>query len=152
MKEDKSPEQGDSGRSKDKLRTALNTAGAEKWIIDELLKSPKLEKVTIPIYSRAGINPDLHDFSLVRLPDFLEWFEREFPNGVLSWDPDYEGGERGSHKFALKVAFNVQEDDQEAHFMVEPTPLEVESYHNRLSSLSYKGKDAVKANDLVYGR
>jgi hypothetical protein len=88
---------------------------------------------------------------LARLPEFLEWFEKEFPNGVVSWDPDYEGGEPGMHKFALRVDFNVQEDDQEAHFKVEPTPLELESYHSKLSTLSYKGNDAIKANELIYG-
>ncbi len=140
----------DSGKVDAKLRDALRSIGVETASIQKLLSSSRLRRAIVPIYTKSGLTPDSHGFWLIKLPKFLEWLEDEFPNGEVRWDSDYEGGQLGTHQFAIRVTFNLQEDDQGARRSIRPTGLEEEKYHQVLDKLSYKGRDAIQVHEILH--
>lgn len=133
------------------VRSALLRAGADKGVVQTILSSDKVRRATIPIYSRGSTRADEHDFWLIKLPEFVDWLEDRFPNGVVRWNPDFEGG-RTPHTFAIEVIFSLQEDDQGAKMMVRPSELDEERYHQKLEQLAYRESDAVPAHTIVHGR
>jgi hypothetical protein len=134
----------------EKLKGALGSIGVEAAAQQKLLSSSRLRRAVVPIYTKSGLTPDSHTFWLIRLPKFLEWLEDEFPNGQVSWDSDYEGGEPGTHQFAIHVTFNLLEDDQGARRSIRPTGLEEEMYHKVLDKLSYKREDAIQVHEILH--
>ncbi len=141
------------GRKVDaRLKGALRSIGVETASLQRLLSSSRLRRVVIPIYTKSGLTPDSHVFWLINLPKFLGWLQDAFPNGEVRWDSDYEGGEPGTHRFAIRVRLNLQEDDQGARRSIRPSGLEEEKYHQVLDKLSYKGGDAVQAHEILHAR
>ncbi len=141
------PFESQKAKLRDGIRKALYSIGVDKRVADRLISHKNLERITVPIYSKPGTT-DSHDFEIARLPDFLRWFEDEFPSGKARWDPDYES-EAGEHFSAIRVIFNLQEDDQDARVKVEPTILEEEAYRRKIKEYSYKKADEVKAHTII---
>jgi hypothetical protein len=135
----------------EKLRAALTALGVDKAIIEKLLYSPDLPRATMSVYSRGPARPDTNDFALAKLPEFLAWFEYTFPNGVLRWDPEHEGGSETVVGFALGVTFSLLEDDQGARIVARPNELDEESYHRKLEEFSNNESDAVKVQKILSG-
>ncbi len=140
----------DGGKVDTKLRGALGSIGVETASVQKLLSSSRLRRAVVPIYTKSGLTPDSHGFWLIQLPKFLEWLQDEFPNGEVRWDSDFEGGQPGTHLFAIHVTFNLQEDDQGARRSIRPTGLEEEKYHQVLDKLSYKGRDAIQVHEILH--
>lgn len=111
-----------------------------------------IDDVVIPIYWKDGLVSSVRPFWLVRLPEFLRSFEKEFPDGQVDWDRDYGTGGPGFEDIALRVYFNYQEDDQGDHWSPPPTLLEEESYYRMLARASFKGKKSVSASKVIHGR
>ncbi len=133
-----------------KLRDALRSIGVETASAKKLLSSSRLRRAVVPIYTKSGLTPDSHVFWLIKLPKFLEWLQDVFPNGQINWDRDYEGGQPGTHRFAIHVTLNLQEDDQGARRSIRPSGLEEEKYHQVLDKLSYKGRDAIQVHEILH--
>jgi hypothetical protein len=136
----------------DKLRKTLLSVGADKGSVDKLVSSKTLNDIVIPIYWKDGLVSSSRPFSLVKLPEFMKSFEKEFPDGQVRWDQDYESNDAASGDIALRVYFNYQEDDQGDHWSPPPTLLEEESYYRMLASGEFKGKKSVSASKVVHGR
>jgi hypothetical protein len=135
---------------KEKLRKGLLSIGADKGSVESLIVSKSLSKVVIPIYWKDGIVKKVSSLYLPGLPDFLTSFEKEFPDGQIRWDPDYEGERPDDGDVAIRVYFDYQEDDQGDHWSPKPTEQEEESYYKRLRRLAYKGSDPVPAHRIVH--
>ena len=119
--------------------------------VEKLLSAPDLSKATITVYSKGPGRPDSHSFCIERLPEFLEWFEYRFPNGVIKWDSKYEDGRSQTRGVALSVTFSLLEDDQGAHMMAKPSEWDEESYHQKVEEFSYAKQDAVAVRTLLKG-
>ncbi|MDA4116747.1 MAG: hypothetical protein OK455_00185 [Thaumarchaeota archaeon] len=136
----------------EQLRNALLSIGAGKKSVDILLKSKGLDKVIIPIYWRDGLVVKAHDsFLLQKLPDLLKSFGKEFPDGEIRWDPDYDEENNAGAKsdVAIRVYFNYQEDDQGDHWSPKPTPMEDENYQRMVKRYSYSGQKPVPAQAVL---
>ncbi len=136
----------------DNLRKSLLSVGADKSSVEKLVSSKSLNDIVIPIYWKDGLVSSSRPFSLVKLPEFLKSFGKEFPDGQVRWDQDYESNNAASGDIALRVYFNYQEDDQGDHWSPPPTLLEEESYHRMLASGEFKGKKPVSASKVIHGR
>jgi hypothetical protein len=134
---------------KNKLREALKSVGVDKDTISRLLSSRRLGRITVPLFARGTVNDEFNDLWLVRLPEFLRWFEKEFPDGLLRWDPEFEDPTTGKARPVLRVNFNYQEDDWGDHFSYRPTSLEEEAYHKKLRELRPKNGDKVDVGSIL---
>lgn len=134
------------------LRKALLSTGADKESVEKLVSSGAVDNVVIPIYWKDGLVSSVRPLWLVRLPEFLKSFEKEFPDGQVDWDKDYGTGGPGFEDVALRVYFNYQEDDQGDHWSPPPTLLEEESYYRMLARAAFKGKKSVSASKVIRGR
>ena len=134
---------------KEKLGAVLKSVGVDKDTISKLLSSHRLESITIPLYARGAVNDEFNDLWLVKLPEFVKWFEKEFPDGLLRWDPEFEDPTTGKARPVLRVNFNYQEDDWGDHFSYRPTPLEDEAYHKKLRALRPKNGEKVDVGSIL---
>lgn len=134
------------------MRKALLSTGADKESVEKLVSSGAVDNVVIPIYWKDGLVSSVRPLWLVRLPEFLKSFEKEFPDGQVDWDKDYGTGGPGFEDVALRVYFNYQEDDQGDHWSPPPTLLEEESYYRMLARAAFKGKKSVSASKVIRGR
>jgi hypothetical protein len=141
-------------REAEELRKSLSSIGVDKESTEKLLASPSLDKIVVPIYWKDGIVFHVSSLSLPSLPSFLKSFEKEFGDGQVRWDPDYDetNPKDGRSDVAIRVYFNYQEDDQGDHWSPKPTPEEEESYQLMLKRHSYKGSDSVQAHAVLQGR
>jgi hypothetical protein len=153
-KKEKPSRSGDKRSDSDALRKALLSIGTDNKSAEKLLSSRALEKVVIPLYWKDGIVLQTHPLWLSKLPNFLKSFEKEFPEGQVRWDPDYDEqtpqGE--SSRVALRVYFDYQEDDQGHHWSPKPTEIEEQSYQRMLRRFSYSGTGALQANSVLHGK
>jgi hypothetical protein len=134
------------------LQKALMSVGADKSSVERLISSKSLEDAVIPIYWKDGLVSSAHPFWLPKLPEFLRSFAKEFPDGQVRWDADYETNPPSSDDIALHVFFNYQEDDQGDHWSPQPTLLEEESYRRMLSNATFKGKKPMSVSAIVHGK
>jgi hypothetical protein len=134
------------------LRKALLSVGSDKDSVDRLISSKVIDDVVIPIYWKDGLVSTVRPMWLVGLPGFLKSFEKEFPDGQVRWDHDYESSDPAAGDVALRVYFNYQEDDQGDHWSPPPTLLEEESYYRMLARSFYKGKKPVPVSKVVHGK
>jgi hypothetical protein len=134
------------------LRKALLSVGADRDSVERLGSSKTLDEVVIPIYWKDGLVSSVRPLWLVKLPEFLKNFEKEFPDGQVRWDQDYNSSDPSSGDIALRVYFNYQEDDQGDHWSPPPTLLEEESYYRMLGKSSFKGKKSISASRVVHGK
>jgi hypothetical protein len=135
----------------ERLHRSLTSIGADKASAKRLTASKSLERIVVPIYWKEGLESRAHPFWLVKLPEFLKSFAKEFPDGEARWDPDYEGAEPADD-VAIRVHFNIQEDDQGNRWQPRPTLLEEEAYQKMLERSSYKGTKPVPAHLVVHGK
>ena len=134
------------------LRRSLLSIGADKESAEKLLSSGALGRLVIPLYWKDGLVSHPHPLLLSKLPSFLRSFEKEFPDGEVRWDPDYdENNQGGSGEYAIRVFFNYQEDDQGDHWSPKPTAIEQQSYQKMLERSSYTGPRAVQASAVLRG-
>ena len=134
-----------------KLRRSLISIGVDKDIAQKLVASKSLERIVVPIYWKDGLESRSNALWLTRLPEFLRSFTKEFPDGEVRWDPDYESSDP-AEDVAIRVRFNVQEDDQGNRFHPKPTLLEEEAYQRMLERSSFKGTKPVPAHVVVHGK
>jgi hypothetical protein len=136
------------------LRKSLLSLGIDKKSAEKLLASRALGKVVVPIYWKDGLVSQAHSLWVSKLPSFLKSFEKEFPDGEVRWDPDYDEqnlpGTSGD--VAVRVFFNYQEDDQGNHWSPKPTAIEEQSYQRMLKRFSYKGAAPIQAHAVLQGR
>jgi hypothetical protein len=136
------------------LRKAMLSIGVDKKSAEKLLASRALDKVVVPLYWKDGIVLQAHPLWLSKLPDFLKSFEKEFPEGRVRWDPDYDEqtpqGE--SSRVAIRVDFNYQEDDQGDHWSPKPTAIEEQSHQRMLKRFSYGGASPLQASAVLHGK
>ena len=135
----------------DSLHRSLTSIGAEKEVVKRLFSSKLLEHVVVPVYRKEGLASRTSSLWLMKLPDFLRGFAKEFPDGEVRWDADYEGANHAKD-VAVRVRFNVQEDDQGGRFQPKPTPLEEEAYQRMLEKSSYKGSRPVPISQVIHGK
>jgi len=141
------PSKGDSRA----LYRSLTSIGVEKEAARKIMTSKSLDRILVPIYRREGLESRASRLWLVKLPEFLRSFAREFPDGEVRWDPDYESTDPADD-VAIRVRFNVQEDDQGGRFQPKPTLLEEEAYQRMLERSSYRGTKPVPAYLVVHGK
>jgi hypothetical protein len=136
------------------LRKSLLSIGVDAKSAEKLLSSRSLERLVVPVYWKDGLTLQAHPLSLSKLPNFLRSFQKEFPEGQVRWDPDYDEqtpqGE--SSRVAIRVYFDYQEDDQGHHWSPKPTEIEQQSYQMMLKRFSYAGTGALQASAVIYGR
>jgi hypothetical protein len=135
------------------LRKSLLSIGIDEKSAEKLLSSRALDRVVVPVYWKDGLVLQAHPLSLSKLPNFLRSFQKEFPEGQVRWDPDYDEqtpqGE--SSRVAIRVYFDYQEDDQGHHWSPKPTELEEQTYQKMLKRFSYAGTGALQASAIIYG-
>ena len=138
----------------DELRKALLSIGVEKKSAEKLLASRSLDKVVVPVYWKDGLIAQAHTLWLSKLPSFLKSFGKEFPEGQVRWDSDYDehNPAAGSSREAIRVYFNLQEDDQGDHWSPKPTVIEEGSYRKMLERYSYVGTGALQASKVIHGK
>jgi len=138
----------------DALRKALLSSGVDAGSAGKLTGSPALERIVVPIYWKDGLVFHANSLWLPKLPSFLKSFEKEFPDGQVRWDPDYdeENPQDATSDVAIRVFFNYQEDDQGDHWSPKPTSIEEQNYYRMLKRFSYKGSSPVKAQTVLQGR
>jgi hypothetical protein len=136
------------------LRKSLLSIGVDEKSAEKLLSSRALERVVVPVYWKDGLTLQAHPLWLSKLPNFLKSFQKEFPEGQVRWDPDYDEqtpqGE--SSRVAIRVYFDYQEDDQGDHWSPKPTTIEEQSYQKMLKRYSYAGTGALQASAVIYGK
>jgi hypothetical protein len=135
----------------ERLRKSLVSIGVEKDDAKKLTASKTLDRIVVPVYWKEGLDSRVNSIWLVKLPEFLRSFLREFPDGEVRWDPDYESDDPADD-VAVRVRFNVQEDDQGNRWQPKPTLLEDEAYQRMLARAAYKGTRQVQAHQVVHGR
>jgi hypothetical protein len=145
---------GERKKADERLRKSLLSLGIDKKSAEKLLASRDLDEVVVPIYWKDGLVSQAHPLWLSKLPSFLKSFDKEFPDGEVRWDPDYdEQNLQGtSGDVAIRVFFNYQEDDQGNHWSPKPTAIEEQSYQRMLKRFSYKGKSPMQAHAVLQGR
>jgi hypothetical protein len=147
---------GSRGKKEDaaELRKSLLSIGADEKSAEKLLSSRALERVVVPVYWKDGLTLQAHSLWLSKLPNFLKSFQKEFPEGQVRWDPDYDEqtpqGE--SSRVAIRVYFDYQEDDQGDHWSPKPTTIEEQSYQKMLKRFSYTGTGPLQADAVLRGR
>ena len=147
---------GSEGKKEDAggLRKSLLSIGADEKSVEKLLSSRALERVVVPLYWKDGLTLQARPLWLSKLPTFLNSFQKEFPEGQVRWDPDYDEqtpqGE--SSRVAIRVYFDYQEDDQGDHWSPKPTTIEEQSYQKMLKRFSYAGTGALQASAIIYGK
>ncbi|MGD0636795.1 MAG: hypothetical protein ABSA72_01975 [Nitrososphaerales archaeon] len=134
-----------------KIHKALTSIGVDQDAAKRLTASKTLERVVVPIYWKEGLESRINSLWLIRLPEFLRSFAKEFPDGQVRWDSDYESDDP-SDDVAVLVRFNVQEDDQGNHWHPKPTLLEDEAYQRMIERASFKGSKPVHAHQVVHGK
>jgi hypothetical protein len=134
------------------LRKALLSVGADKESVETLLSSKYLQNIVIPIFWKDGLVSSVRPLWLVKLPEFLKSFGKEFPDGQVDWDQEYGSTAPGADDVALRVYFNYQEDDQGDHWSPPPTLLEEESYYRMLARDAYKGKKQISASRVIHAK
>ena len=117
-----------------------------------MVTSRQLARVTAPIYWKDGIVLKANSFWLQTLPEFLESFAREFPDGQIRWDPDYRAERPQDGDSAIHVFFSYQEDDQGDRWEPKPDITDVERYYAILKRFSYGGDKPVSASRIIHGR
>lgn len=143
---------GDStGVDIEKLHKSLMSIGVDRDDAKKLVSSRSLESTVVTVYWKDGLATRVNSIWLQKLPEFLRSFTHEFPDGEVRWDPDYDST-NPAEDVAIRVRFNVQEDDQGAHFQPQPTLLEEEAYQRMLERSSYKGTKPVPAYVVLHGR
>ncbi len=145
----------DSGQSTladiKKLHGALISIGVDQESAEKLTASKSLDRIQVPIYWKEGLESRVNSLWLIKLPEFLRGFAKEFPDGEVRWDPDYESADPADD-VAVLVRFNVQEDDQGNHWHPKPTLLEDEAYQRMIERASFKGAKPVPAHVVVHGK
>jgi hypothetical protein len=147
---------GSGGKKEDAagLRKSLLSIGVDEKSAEKLLSSRALERVVVPLYWKDGLVLQARPLWLSKLPNFLRSFQKEFPEGQVRWDPDYDEqtpqGE--SSRVAIRVYFDYQEDDQGDHWSPKPTTIEEQSYQKMLKRFSYTGTGPVQADAVLRGR
>jgi hypothetical protein len=141
-------------RDEERLRKSLLSLGIDMKSAEKLLASRDLGRVVVPIYWKDGLVSQAHSLRLSKLPNFLKSFEKEFPEGEVRWDPDYDERnlEGNSSDVAIRIFFNYQEDDQGDHWSPKPTAIEEQSYQRMLKRFSYKESNPVQAQTVLHGR
>jgi hypothetical protein len=136
------------------LRKSLLSIGVDEKSVKKLLSSRALERVVVPAYWKDGLVSQAHSLWILKLPSFLKSFGKEFPDGQIRWDPDYdeEGPQGNPSRVAIRVYFNYQEDDQGHHWSPKPTVIEEQSYQRMLKRYAYSGAGATQANAVLYGK
>ena len=134
----------------ERLHKSLVSIGTDKESARKLTASKSLQRITVPVYWKEGLESRVNSLWLVKLPEFLRSFAKEFPDGEVRWDPDYEGSDP-NEDVAIRVHFNVQEDDQGNRWQPKPTLLEEEAYQRMLDRSSYKGSRQVAAHLILHG-
>lgn len=140
-----------SSSDAERLHKSLLSIGVDKEVAKKLTDSKSLDRIVVPIYWKEGLESRVHTFWLVKLPEFLKSFAKQFPDGQVRWDLDYEGAEPADD-VAIRVRFDVQEDDQGDHWHPKQTLLDDEAYQKMLERSSYKGTKPVSAHLVVHGR
>jgi hypothetical protein len=135
----------------DRLHKSLVSIGVDREAAKRLTASKHLERIVVPIYRKDGLASRTSTLWLVRLPELLRSFAKEFPDGEIRWDTDYQGTEP-AEDVAIRVFFNLQEDDQGGRFQPQPTPMEEEAYQRMLERSSYKGTKPVQAYLVLHGK
>lgn len=143
--------EGSSKEDIEALRKTLISIGVDKDAAKKLTTSKNLERIRVPIYRKEGLASRSSSLWLIKLPEFLRSFSREFPDGEVRWDADYDGADP-AEDVAIRVFFNVQEDDQGGRFQPKPTPLEEEAYQKMLEKSSFKGAKPVPAYLVLHGK
>ena len=138
----------------ERLRKSLLSLGVDKNSVSKLVGSRSLNRIVIPVYWKDGLVLHAHSLRLWSLPGFMKSFEKEFPDGELRWDPDYDEHNLQDNvgEVALRVFFNYQEDDQGDHWSPRPTLIEEQSYQRMLKRSSFKGSDPVQAQTVLHGK
>jgi hypothetical protein len=134
-----------------KIHKALTSIGVDQDAAKRLTASKTLERVVVPIYWKEGLESRINSLWLIKLPEFLKSFAKEFPDGQVRWDSDYESDDPADD-LAVLVRFNVQEDDQGNHWHPKPTLLEDEAYQRMIERSSFKGTKPVHAYQVVHGK
>ncbi len=140
---------GDSAAEIERLHKSLISIGVDKDAAKRLAASRSLDNMVVSVYWKDGLEVRANSIWLVKLPEFLRGFAEEFPDGQVRWDPDYETA-NPAEDVAIRVRFNVQDDDQGGHFQPKPTLLEEEAYQRMLERSSYKGTKPVPAYIVVH--
>jgi hypothetical protein len=135
------------------LRKSLLSIGVDKASVEKLIASNGLDRIIAPIYWKDGLVFHVSSLALSSLPGFLKSFEKEFPDGQVRWDRDYDetNPKDGTSDVAIRVTFSYQEDDQGDHWSPKPTLEEEESYQGMLKRHSYKGPNPVRAHAVLKG-
>lgn len=147
---------GKKGKKEDgaTLRKSLLSIGVDEKSAEKLLSNRTLERIVVPAYWKDGLVLQAHTLWLSKLPNFLRSFEKEFPEGQVRWDPDYDEqtpqGE--SSRVAIRVYFDYQEDDQGDHWSPKPTVIEEQSYQKMLKRFSYRGSGPLQADAVLHSR
>ncbi len=141
-----------SREEKEALKTALTSVGMDGPTISKLLSSAKLGSIVVPLLARGTAVDESNDLWVVKLPQFVRWFDKEFPDGLLRWDPEFEDTTTGMSHPVIRVSFNYQEDDQGDHWLYRPTTLEEESYHRKLRELRVSNGEKFDVRSLLRGR
>ncbi len=134
------------------LKTTLISVGIDGRTISKLLSSPKLGSIVVPLFARGTAVDESNDLWVIKLPQFVRWFNKEFPDGLLRWEPEFEDTSTGMSHPVIRVSFNYQEDDQGDHWLYRPTTLEEESYHRKLRELKVGDGEKVDARSILRGR
>lgn len=138
----------------DGVLKSLVSIGTDERSAKKLAASASLDKAIVPAYWKDGLSSHAHPIQLAKLPSFLKSFEKEFPDGEVRWDPDYyEQSQSGKASgVAIRIFFNLQEDDQGNHWSPKPTVLEEAAYEKMLKRSSYSGPRPVDAQTILHGR
>lgn len=137
---------------KEALKTALTSVGMDGRTISKLLSSAKLGSMVVPLLARGTAADESNELWVVKLPQFVRWFNKEFPDGLLRWDPEFEDTTTGMSHPVIRVSFNYQEDDQGDHWLYRPTTLEDESYHRKLRELKAGDGEKIDVRSVLRGR
>ena len=132
-----------------KLSAALVSVGVDKETISKLLSSSKLGSVVVPLHARGTVTDEFNDLWLIKLPEFVRWFMKEFPDGRMRWDSEFEDTSTGKSRPVIRINFNYQEDDQGDHWSYRPTVLEEESYHKKLDELRFRDGKKVEVRSII---
>ena len=134
-----------------RIHKALTSIGVDQDAAKKLAATKTLDRVVVPVYWKEGLESRINSLGSIKLPEFLKSFAKEFPDGQVRWDSDYESDDPADD-VAVLVRFNVQEDDQGNHWHPKPTLLEDEAYQRMIERSSFKGTKPVHAHQVVHGK
>src|SRR5277367_4674990 len=72
------------------LQKALLSVGTDKSSAEKLVSAGVLQDVVIPLFWKDGLVSNARSLWMIKLTDVLKEFEKEFPDGQVRWDHDYE--------------------------------------------------------------